>query len=228
MRLDGYDVFFLTGTDEHGIKMQQTAAQGGHDAARAGRPQRRRASSAMVERMNCSNDDFIRTTEARHYASSAGDLGARWPRQRRHLSRRNMPAGTRCATRPITTRTRPRLDDKGVRLGPQGTPVEWVEEESYFFRLSAYQEKLLDALRARSRLRAADGAAQRGGELRARRPEGPVDLAHHLRLGRAGAGRSEARHVCVGRRADQLHHRGRLSRHRQREIQAATGRPTCT
>ena len=37
-----------------------------------------------------------------------------------------------------------RLDDKGQRLGPQGTPVEWVEEESYFFRLSAYQQKLLD------------------------------------------------------------------------------------
>ena len=37
-----------------------------------------------------------------------------------------------------------RLDDKGVRIGPQGTPVEWVEEESYFFRLSAYQQKLLD------------------------------------------------------------------------------------
>ena len=37
-----------------------------------------------------------------------------------------------------------RLDEKGVRLGPQDTPVEWVEEESYFFRLSAYQQKLID------------------------------------------------------------------------------------
>jgi methionyl-tRNA synthetase len=37
-----------------------------------------------------------------------------------------------------------RLNEQGVRLGPQGTPVEWVEEESYFFRLSAYQDKLLD------------------------------------------------------------------------------------
>ncbi|MFR0656823.1 class I tRNA ligase family protein, partial [Pantoea sp. SIMBA_079] len=34
--------------------------------------------------------------------------------------------------------------EDGVRYGPQGTPVEWVEEESYFFRLSAYQDKLLD------------------------------------------------------------------------------------
>ena len=78
-----------------------------------------------------------------------------------------------------------RLDQNGTRVGPQGTPVEWVEEESYFFKLSAYQDKLLEALRRRAGLRAAAGAAQRGRELRARRPEGPVDLAHHLRLGRA-------------------------------------------
>ena len=45
MRLDGYDVFFLTGTDEHGQKMQQTATQGGHHRARAGRPQRAAASA---------------------------------------------------------------------------------------------------------------------------------------------------------------------------------------
>ncbi len=55
-----------------------------------------------------------------------------------------MPAGTRCATRPITTRARPVSTTRQARLGPHGTPVEWVEEESYFFRLSAYQQKLLD------------------------------------------------------------------------------------
>ena len=52
------------------------------------------------------------------------------------------------------------LNDKGQRLGPHGTPVEWVEEESYFFRLSAYQDKLLDLYAQTSRLRAAEGAAQ--------------------------------------------------------------------
>ena len=56
-----------------------------------------------------------------------------------------MPAGTRCATRPITPRTRPRLNEHKVRVSTKtGTPVEWVEEESYFFKLSAYQQKLLD------------------------------------------------------------------------------------
>ena len=58
--------------------------------------------------------------------------------------------------------TRPGSTEKGERIGPQGTPVEWVEEESYFFRLSAYQHKLLDLYAQASRLRAAEGATQRG------------------------------------------------------------------
>src|SRR5262245_10878258 len=68
-RLDGYDVFFLTGTDEHGQKIQQQATR------EALTPQQLvdrnvKLFRAMVERMNCSNDDFIRTTEERHHRSS--------------------------------------------------------------------------------------------------------------------------------------------------------------
>ena len=55
-----------------------------------------------------------------------------------------MPAGTPSATRPTTRKARTELRDDGVRYGPQGSPVEWVEEESFFFRLSAYQDKLLE------------------------------------------------------------------------------------
>ena len=91
-----------------------------------------------------------------------------------------------------------RLDQHGTRVGPQGTPVEWVEEESYFFKLSAYQDKLLNLYARRAGLRAAEGAAERGRELRARRAAGPVDLAHHLRLGREGAGRSESTSCMCG------------------------------
>src|SRR5215467_5598718 len=69
MRLDGYDVYFLTGTDEHGLKIQQTATREGVTARELvdRNVQRFRA---MVERLNCSNNDFIRTTEERHYRSS--------------------------------------------------------------------------------------------------------------------------------------------------------------
>ena len=68
-RLDGTDVYFLTGTDEHGIKMLQTATREGitpRELVERNTPRFK----AMVERLNCSNDDFIRTTEERHYRSS--------------------------------------------------------------------------------------------------------------------------------------------------------------
>ena len=68
-RLDGFDVFFLTGTDEHGQKMQQTAAKEGL-TARQLRDRNVPLFEKMVERLECSNDDFIHTTEERHHRSS--------------------------------------------------------------------------------------------------------------------------------------------------------------
>src|SRR5262252_516156 len=141
MRLDGYDVCFLTGTDEHGIKMLQTAAKEGV-SPRELADRNVAIFRKMVARMGCSNDDYIRTTEPRHYESSkaiwkrmadAGDI---------YLSKYSGWYSVRDEAYYDVSETR--LDDKGQRLGPQGTPVEWVEEESYFFKLSAYQQKLID------------------------------------------------------------------------------------
>jgi methionyl-tRNA synthetase len=144
MRLDGYDVYFLTGTDEHGIKMLQTANREGvspHELTERNVPRFR----AMVERFNCSNDDFIRTTEQRHYRASQ----AIWERMQAnrdiYLSKYSGWYSVRDEAYYDEDETR--LTEDGRRLGPQGTPVEWVEEESYFFRLSAYQDKLLDLYR---------------------------------------------------------------------------------
>jgi methionyl-tRNA synthetase len=140
MRLDGNDVYFLTGTDEHGIKMLQTA---GKEKLTPRELVERNVPrfQAMVKRFNCSNDDFIRTTEARHFASSvaiwekmqaAGDI---------YLDKYSGWYSVRDEAYYDEKETR--LDHKGQRLGPQGTPVEWVEEESYFFRLSAFADRLL-------------------------------------------------------------------------------------
>ncbi len=141
MRLDGYDVYFLTGTDEHGIKMLQTANRdkvSPRELTERNVPRFR----AMVERLNCSNDDFIRTTEERHHRSSA----AIWERMQAagdiYLSKYAGWYSVRDEAYYDGEETR--LAEDGKRIGPQGTPVEWVEEESYFFRLSAYQDKLLD------------------------------------------------------------------------------------
>jgi methionyl-tRNA synthetase len=144
MRLDGRDVFFLTGTDEHGIKMLQTAAKENLTPRQLVERNVPRF-QAMVKKFNCSNDDFIRTTDARHYRSSE----AIWERMEAagdiYLDKYSGWYSVRDEAYYGESETR--LDDKGQRLGPHGTPVEWVEEESYFFRLSKYADKLLDLYR---------------------------------------------------------------------------------
>ena len=181
---------------------------------------------AMVKKFKCSNDDFIRTTEPRHFRSSE----AIWQRMEAngdiYLDKYSGWYSVRDEAYYDESETR--LDDKGTRLGPNGTPVEWVEEESYFFRLSKYAATLLKLYQRRAGFRAAEGAHERGRKLRARRPAGSVAVAHDVRLGHQGARQRQAHHVCVGRRADQLHHRGRLSRHRQRNVQEIlAGRSAC-
>jgi len=140
-RLDGYDVFFLTGTDEHGQKILQTAAREGV-SAQALIDRNVPRFKAMVQALNCSNDDFIRTTEERHHRSSI----AIWERMEKngdiYLDKYSGWYSVR--DEAFYDESETRLDAKGQRIGPQGTPVEWVEEESYFFKLSAYQDKLLD------------------------------------------------------------------------------------
>ena len=74
-RLLGDDVFFLTGTDEHGLKVQQAAEAAGRHAAGVGRPHAPRFREAW-ELLDIANDDFIRTTEPRHYAAVAELLQA--------------------------------------------------------------------------------------------------------------------------------------------------------
>jgi methionyl-tRNA synthetase len=141
MRLEGYDVLFLTGTDEHGMKMLQTATK---EKLAPGELLERNVPrfKAMVERLDCSNDEFIRTTEERHHRASIGI----WQRMEAagdiYLDKYSGWYSVRDEAYYDANETR--LNEDGERVGPQGTPVEWVEEESYFFRLSAYQERLLD------------------------------------------------------------------------------------
>ena len=140
MRLEGHDVFFLTGTDEHGLKLQQTAAKEGLSARElVGRNVPR--FQAMAERLNCSNDDFIRTTEPRHHASSA----AIWQRmaQSDDIYLDKYAGWYSVRDEAFYDESETTLSPDGTRLGPHGTPVEWTEEESYFFRLSKYQDRLL-------------------------------------------------------------------------------------
>jgi methionyl-tRNA synthetase len=139
-RLDGKDVFFLTGTDEHGLKMMQTAELEKLPTMEVATRNALRFKE-MDERLNVSFDRFIRTTEERHHRSSQeiwrrmadnGDIYldsyAGW-----YSVRDEAYYGEEETV----------LGEDNVRRGPQGSPVEWVEEKSYFFRLSAYQDRLL-------------------------------------------------------------------------------------
>jgi methionyl-tRNA synthetase len=139
-RLDGYNVYFLTGTDEHGIKMQQTAAAEGISPAELAN-RNTPLFQEMVKALNCSNDDFLRTSEARHHAASQEI----W---RRMDANGDIYPGTYSGW--YSVRDEAYYDESELsdgegeeKLSPQGTPVEWVDEESYFFKLSAYQDKLL-------------------------------------------------------------------------------------
>ena len=139
-RLDGKDVFFLTGTDEHGLKMIQTAELERLPTLEVATRNALRFKE-MDQRLNVSFDRFIRTTEEQHHRSSReiwermadnGDIYldsyAGWysVREEAYYAEDETVVG-----------------EDNVRRGPQGTPVEWVEEKSYFFKLSAYQDKLL-------------------------------------------------------------------------------------
>ncbi len=226
LRLDGHDVFFLTGTDEHGLKMAQTAAKEGITPRALAD-----SNSALFQRDVRPARHLLRPFHPHHRARplrvEPGDLAADG-RGRRHLSRHLCRAGTRCATRPTTTRARPTSAPDNVRVGPQGTPVEWTEEKTYFFRLSAYQDRLLEALRRPTRISSLPET--RRNEVISFVKGGLQDLSISrttLRLGRAGAEATRARHVCLGRRAHQLPDRRRLSRREVAAIQAS-GRPICT
>lgn len=139
-RLNGKDVFFLTGTDEHGLKMVQTAENEGLGVAELAERNAGRFRE-MDQRLNVSFDRFIRTTEPDHHRS----VQAVWDRMQQngdiYIDAYSGWYSVRDEAYYAEEETV--LGEDDVRRGPQGTPVEWVEEKSYFFKLSAYQDRLL-------------------------------------------------------------------------------------
>ncbi|HEY7842366.1 MAG TPA: methionine--tRNA ligase [Bradyrhizobium sp.] len=139
-RLDGKDVFFLTGTDEHGLKMVQTAQNEGLKTEELAARNSGRF-KAMDERLNISFDRFIRTSEPQHHRSSQ----AIWNRM---LENGDIYIDTYAGWYSVRDEAyyaedETTVGEDNVRRGAQGTPVEWVEEKTFFFRLAAYQDKLL-------------------------------------------------------------------------------------
>lgn len=139
-RLDGFDVRFLTGTDEHGQKVEKSAAQAGLEP-KAFTDKVSANFRELARVMNYSNDDFIRTTDERHIKACQ----ALWTRL---IERDEIYLGAYegwYAVRDEAFYTEGELTTlpNGKKIAPTGAEVEWVKEPSYFFRLSAWQERLL-------------------------------------------------------------------------------------
>jgi methionyl-tRNA synthetase len=133
-RLMGVDVHFLTGTDEHGVKVARSAQNAGMRVEEFSDIMSQKFRN-MADEINISYDDFIRTTEARHIASAQ----ALWKMIEKDIYKSTYSGW-------YSARDEEYVDASEIVNGkaPSGAPVEWVEEESYFFRLSSYQDKLLE------------------------------------------------------------------------------------
>ena len=143
-RLRGRRVRFQTGTDEHGLKMARKAEEQGRTPSDLA-DEMSGYFRSMCDALNVSYDRFIRTSEPDHHRASqaiwqameaSGDLyldryeGWYSVRDEAYYDESELVEG-----------------EGGAKLSPQGTPVEWTVEESWFFRLSKYQERLLDLLK---------------------------------------------------------------------------------
>ena len=139
-RLEGFNVYFLTGTDEHGLKIQREAEKNNKDT-KAFCDELSKKFKELTETLNLSNNDFIRTTEKRHYKSvedlwnklvNSGDI---------YLDKYKGWYSVSDEAYYDEDEIEEQNKIKVSKLS--GSKVEWVEEESYFFKLSAWSKKLL-------------------------------------------------------------------------------------
>jgi methionyl-tRNA synthetase len=139
-RLMGRDVRLITGTDEHGLKMAQTARNAGRDTLEFA-DEMSHYFREMCGKLNISYDNFMRTSDAKHHEASIAIWKAMEASGDLYLDRYE---GWYSVRDEAFYGEEELVDGEGgVKLSPQGTPVEWTVEESWFFKLSKYQEPLL-------------------------------------------------------------------------------------
>jgi len=143
-RANGREVRFQTGTDEHGLKMAQKARDLGI-TPRALADEMSQHFKDLFAKLNISHDRFIRTTEDEHHRASQALWQAMEANGDLYLDRYEGWYSVR--DEAYYDESELSQGEGGEKLSPQGTPVEWTVEESWFFRLSAYREKLLSLYR---------------------------------------------------------------------------------
>ncbi|MDA0707879.1 MAG: methionine--tRNA ligase [Proteobacteria bacterium] len=139
-RLDGFDVMFLTGTDEHGQKVEKSAEAAGKTPIELCDEVSTRFRE-LADFMNCSHDDFIRTTEERHKIACQAIWRKLEDKGQIYLDKYSGWYSVRDEAFYAESEL---IGEGEEKLAPTGAPVEWVEEESYFFRLSQWEDRLLE------------------------------------------------------------------------------------
>ena len=140
-RIEGYNVYFLTGTDEHGHKIQKEAEKNNKDPKNFC-DEISETFRSLTNTLNLTNNDFIRTTESRHYKS----VNEIW---KRLVKSGDIYLDKYSGWYSVSDEAyydEDEIEEKdGKKISKSsGSLVEWVEEESYFFKLSAFQKKLLN------------------------------------------------------------------------------------
>ena len=140
-KIDNYQVFFLTGTDEHGLKIQNAAKKNNLEPLDYCN-KISKVFKEFTKKLNLSNDDFIRTTEKRHHKAvneiwnkliESGDI---------YLSKYK---GWYSVSDEAYYNSDEIVEKNGKKFSTfSGSEVNWVEEESFFFKLSAWEKKLLE------------------------------------------------------------------------------------
>jgi len=140
-RIDGFDVHFLTGTDEHGLKIQRAAEKKSISPLEFC-DQISQTFRDLSKILNLSNTDFIRTTEERHKKT----VQHLWTELEKNDDIYLSKYSGWYSVSDEAFYTEDEIIDNGDSKIAEisGSPVEWIEEESYFFRLSKWQDKLLD------------------------------------------------------------------------------------
>jgi len=139
-RLDGYKVEFLTGTDEHGLKIQRAAEKKGSDTKKFC-DEISETFRNLSNTLNLSNTDFIRTTESRHIKSVQNLWNILVKKNEIYLSKYS---GWYSVSDEAYYNDNEIKEENGIKVSViSGSQVEWVEEESYFFKLSKWENKLL-------------------------------------------------------------------------------------
>ena len=141
MRNDNHNVYFLTGTDEHGLKIQNAAEKNGKKPL-AYCDEISEIFRELTKKLNLSNDDFIRTTEKRH-SKAVSDIWNRLVKSGDiYLSKYK---GWYSVSDEAYYNQDEIVEKNGKKFSTfSGSQVEWVEEESFFFKLSAWEKKLLE------------------------------------------------------------------------------------